>query len=408
MACCDVAVCGPRRGRRRHDRQLLPSAAPLVMDNTGTHKVSQVQAWFARHPRYDVDFTQTRGVERLFAVLTERCVRRGSHLAVRSLERAMMDRPDHRNKNSKPFAWTADGVLVPARSSASVNVFLIQDTRSRQNLVPRPRPIQQVRVRCFRPPRPGSARISGARAGFLAMRVRPMAAQQDCVTPCRNWGESTALSRAFWAGARMCSMASSCHNFAASGSIFPWFRYPLSPRRSEETLARRPKSWPRGSRAAPVWNTLSRTAYLSRFRKQAVIVQVARDPIGDEVFRQFEKGVRSLGRPELAGIVAPALLSQFREYIRNGESLARERSFLEVLSHHLGETLAEYPALIPELCAATILCWPGDRGASGFRTDRTGRFQGSGADRIGDSRTAVLAFHGGCRSGLGRDDCRSE
>jgi hypothetical protein len=51
-------------------------------------------------------------VERLFAELTERCVRRGSHTAVRSLEKAMLDYLDQRNKNPKPFVWTADADLI--------------------------------------------------------------------------------------------------------------------------------------------------------------------------------------------------------------------------------------------------------------------------------------------------------
>ena len=65
--------------------------------------------------------------------------------------------------------------------------------------------------------------------------------------------------------------------------------------------------------SVPVWNTLARTAYLSRYRNQSVILEVARDPVTEESFEEFEKGLRSLGRPELAGIVAPAVLSQFRE-----------------------------------------------------------------------------------------------
>jgi len=53
----------------------------LVMDNYGTHKVTKVRSWLARHPRYHVHFTPTSGswlnlVERLFAEVTERCVRR--------------------------------------------------------------------------------------------------------------------------------------------------------------------------------------------------------------------------------------------------------------------------------------------------------------------------------------------
>ena len=89
----------------------------LVMDNYGTHKVSKVQKWLARHPRYHVHFTPTSGswlnlVERLFAEVTERCVRRGSHTAVRALEKAMLDYLDQRNRDPKPFVWKADADLI--------------------------------------------------------------------------------------------------------------------------------------------------------------------------------------------------------------------------------------------------------------------------------------------------------
>jgi transposase len=89
----------------------------LVMDNYGTHKVNKVRTWLARHPRYHVHFTPTSGswlnlVERLFAEVTERCVRRGSHTAVRALEKAMLDYLDQRNQDPKPFVWTADADLI--------------------------------------------------------------------------------------------------------------------------------------------------------------------------------------------------------------------------------------------------------------------------------------------------------
>src|SRR5580698_10339451 len=89
----------------------------LVMDNYGTHKVSKVRGWLARHPRYHVHFTPTSGswlnlVERLFAEVTERCVRRGSHTAVAQLEKAMLAYLDQRNENPKPFVWTANADLI--------------------------------------------------------------------------------------------------------------------------------------------------------------------------------------------------------------------------------------------------------------------------------------------------------
>lgn len=89
----------------------------LVMDNYGTHKVTKVRNWLARHSRYHVHFTPTSGswlnlVERLFAEITQRCVRRGSHTSVRSLENAMLAYLEKRNKNPKPFVWTADADLI--------------------------------------------------------------------------------------------------------------------------------------------------------------------------------------------------------------------------------------------------------------------------------------------------------
>ena len=103
----------------QRDRGNLPAKLDvhLVMDNYGTHKVAKVRSWLARHPRYHVHFTPTSGswlnlVERLFAEVTERCVRRGSHTAVRVLEKAMLDYLDQRNENPKPFVWTADADLI--------------------------------------------------------------------------------------------------------------------------------------------------------------------------------------------------------------------------------------------------------------------------------------------------------
>ena len=89
----------------------------LVMDNYGTHKVNRVRNWLARHPRYHVHFTPTGAswlnlVERLFAELTQRCVRRGSHTAIRDLEEAMLNYLDNRNEQPKPFVWRADADLI--------------------------------------------------------------------------------------------------------------------------------------------------------------------------------------------------------------------------------------------------------------------------------------------------------
>jgi transposase len=89
----------------------------LVMDNYGTHKVAKVRQWLARHSRYHVHFTPTSGswlnlVERLFAEVTQRCVRRGSHTSVPALEKALVEYLDKRNRDPKPFVWTADADMI--------------------------------------------------------------------------------------------------------------------------------------------------------------------------------------------------------------------------------------------------------------------------------------------------------
>lgn len=89
----------------------------LVMDNYATHKVAKVRHWLVRHPRYHVHFTPTGAswmnlVERLFAELTERCIRRGAHKAVPALEQAILGYLDKRNEDPKPFIWTASADMI--------------------------------------------------------------------------------------------------------------------------------------------------------------------------------------------------------------------------------------------------------------------------------------------------------
>ena len=66
---------------------------------------------FAEH-RWVTSRERRSLVERLFAELTQRCVRRGSYTAVRELEKAMLAYLDLRNKDPKPFVWTADADLI--------------------------------------------------------------------------------------------------------------------------------------------------------------------------------------------------------------------------------------------------------------------------------------------------------
>jgi transposase len=91
----------------------------LVLDNYGTHKTPSVKAWFARHPRFHLHFTPTSGswlnlVERFFATLSTRQIKRGSHRSTRELEQAIRAYLDTYNQNPKPFIWTktADEILA--------------------------------------------------------------------------------------------------------------------------------------------------------------------------------------------------------------------------------------------------------------------------------------------------------
>ena len=90
----------------------------LIMDNYGTHKTKLIQNWLAKRPRFHVHFTPTSAswlnlVERWFALLTERQLRRGVHRSTKELKAAINDFIEHHNRDPRPFIWhkTADQIL---------------------------------------------------------------------------------------------------------------------------------------------------------------------------------------------------------------------------------------------------------------------------------------------------------
>jgi transposase len=92
--------------------------AHLILDNYGTHKTAAVQRWFVQHPRFHVHFTPTYSswlnlVERWFALLTERQLRRGVFRSTVDLERTIKRYLALHNADPKPFVWTksADDIL---------------------------------------------------------------------------------------------------------------------------------------------------------------------------------------------------------------------------------------------------------------------------------------------------------
>jgi hypothetical protein len=108
----------------------------------------------------------------------------------------------------------------------------------------------------------------------------------------------------------------------------------------------------------PVWSTLSRTAYLGRYKGTIVIIQVARAPVPEADLTEFEAGIRFLGSADVSRVTAPGILAEFRQWMRQAESCATERAYLEVLGRNRSQMLVDYPALIPEITTDHVLCWP--------------------------------------------------
>ena len=89
----------------------------IVLDNYGTHKTPMVKRWFEKHPEYHLHFTPTSSswlnqVERFFAEITQKRIRRGAFRNVAGLEKAIMEYLDNHNENPKPFSWTAGADLI--------------------------------------------------------------------------------------------------------------------------------------------------------------------------------------------------------------------------------------------------------------------------------------------------------
>jgi transposase len=83
----------------------------VVLDNSSTHKTPAIQRWLAAHPRFVLHFTPTSSswlnlVERWFAELTSKKLRRGAHRSVRDLNTDIRAAIQTWNDNPRPFVWT--------------------------------------------------------------------------------------------------------------------------------------------------------------------------------------------------------------------------------------------------------------------------------------------------------------
>src|SRR6185312_10872895 len=107
-----------------------------------------------------------------------------------------------------------------------------------------------------------------------------------------------------------------------------------------------------------LWSTRSRTAYLSRYKGSLVVVQVSRDPIADAELDAFEAGIRFLGSPDLLPVTTPAILAEFRQWLRQTEASDGERSYLQVIAKNRAYLLVDYPEPIAEITTDRVLCWP--------------------------------------------------
>jgi transposase len=101
----------------------------IVMDNYATHKTPLIRAWFAKRPRWHVHLTPTSSswlnqVERFFALITEKKIRRGIYRSVADLKADIQAFIDRHNAEPKPFRWTksADDIL------ASIERFCLYNT----------------------------------------------------------------------------------------------------------------------------------------------------------------------------------------------------------------------------------------------------------------------------------------
>ena len=92
----------------------------LVMDNYGTHGTPEVKNWLNRHPRFKVHYVPTSSswlnlIERWFAELTNKRIRRDSFLSVEDLIAAIHEFLAAWNEKPRPFVWTATVESIVAK-----------------------------------------------------------------------------------------------------------------------------------------------------------------------------------------------------------------------------------------------------------------------------------------------------
>jgi len=206
------------------------------MDNYGTHKTPKVKRWLQRHPEYRLHFIPTSSswlnqVERFFAEITEKRIRRGAFRSVKALEQAIMiTGPSQRQP--KAFCVSATATRFWDASPEFVNEFLTQDTRvgvQENNAVP----VTSLNA-CLRWPDVASALdIPGSSA------TQPIRTGCKLCTSSRFHVFEDTIYGGYWYDCK------ECHS---RGDLIPW-----RPRSGNALLMRRSSAW-----QAPVARSLRR------------------------------------------------------------------------------------------------------------------------------------------------------
>ena len=134
FAALDLAkgkVIGQCKARHRHqefisflnhlDRNIPADLdVHLIVDNYSTHKHAKMRAWLVKRPRYHLHFTPTYAswinqVERWFAIISQRAIRRGSFRNVRELRQSIEQFIERYNHDPRPFKWTATAESILAK-----------------------------------------------------------------------------------------------------------------------------------------------------------------------------------------------------------------------------------------------------------------------------------------------------
>jgi len=138
----DGTVIGDCMPRHRHQEfirflQIINTKTPLdlaihlIVDNYGTHKHPRVQAWLKRHPRFRLHFTPTscswlNMIERWFAEITAKRIRRGSFSNVKELVAVIKQYIDSHNQNPKAFVWTASVETIMRKISKCKDLLVTE------------------------------------------------------------------------------------------------------------------------------------------------------------------------------------------------------------------------------------------------------------------------------------------